>query len=205
MPGETTWRYSPGRLLQCYSLVVPVHSLRGVSLLSTNAELETYLFGVDREWPPAFTVGAVTDFHFAGRILVKWAEDCTTFAAIKLNVLQLREDTGATSDNARYSNKGVEIRPPEVPKRNCYREIRHADMHVGMYPLVRRIIDQNSTKRDLVKDSQHGSGTIEEEVSDDGFGVGKVQVRHLQRLGVIYIQVRYEDNNTLLVNSLSPR
>ena len=174
MPGETARRYSPRRLLQRYPLVVPVHSLCSVSLLSADVKLRTHLFRVDREWSLAFTVWAVTDFHLAGRILIEWAEDCTTFAAVELDVLQLREDTGTASDDARYSNKGIEIRPPEVAERDCDGEIGHADMHVWVYPLVRRIVQQDSTERDFVKDSQHGSGTVEEEVRDDGLRVGKM-------------------------------
>ena len=114
----------------------------------------------------------------------------------------MREDTGTASDDTRYSNKGVEIGPPEVAERDCDGEFGYADMHVQAYPLVRRIVQQDSTERDFVKNSQHGSGTAEEEVRDDGFRVGKMEVRHLKRLGVNYIQVSKNDN-MLRVYSLS--
>ena len=45
-----------------------------------------------------------------------------------------------------------------------------------MNALIGRVVDKNRTHSDLVEDGQHGGGAVREEVSEDSFGIEKVQI-----------------------------
>ena len=96
----------------------------------TNIEVLTYLLRVHRERPPTLAIRAVTDLHLPCRVLVERTKDSPALAAVELDVLQLWEDTSATSDNSSNADKLVQIGPAKLTERGGRRKVSDADMHL---------------------------------------------------------------------------
>ena len=59
----------------------------------------TYLFGVNSEGPSVLTVQAYLDLDLFVCILVERPKNTPTFATVKLNVFELRENACVACDN----------------------------------------------------------------------------------------------------------
>lgn len=143
------------------------------------------MFRIHREWALAFTVRAITDSDLLGRILVEWSQDRPTFPTVELDILELWEYTCTSSHDARHTDKVVEICSAEVSQRRAEGEIGDANMYLGVNAFVGGVVHQDGVESDFVEDSKHRGGGISQEVGENWFRHGQVQIRHLEGLGVI--------------------
>lgn len=168
MPGESARRHRSRRLLQRHLLVVSVHRL----------------LRVDREGTLAHARAAERDSDLGAVVLVERTEDLAALATVKLDVLELREDSTATRDDAAHPHERVEVHLSEVAEGVGRRELGDADVHLCVNTGVRGVVEEDDGERDLVKEGEHRGRRVGEEVGQDRLGVGEMQERHLKRLGV---------------------
>ena len=138
------------------------------------------MFSVYGEWTFTLAVGTITDSDFLCGVLVEGSQNCATFAAIKLDVFQLREDPASAGNNPGNTDKVIQVCPSEIPQRRAEGQIGNANMNFGVDALVRRIVDKNGIKSDLIKNFQHWGWGICQEIRQDGFREGEMKIGHLQ-------------------------
>ncbi len=99
------------------------------------------LLRVDREWTSALASRAIRYLELLVGVLEEWTQRKTAFAAIELDVFELREDSGTPGDDARYPDKAVQIALSEITQRQGGGKLGDADVDLGMDPVVRWVVE----------------------------------------------------------------
>lgn len=128
---------------------------------------QTYLFRVDREGAFAVARAAEADPDLARRVLEEGPEHFSALAAVELDVLELREDSRAASDDTADANEGVEMRLTQVAEGVRSRQFGDADVDFGVDASVVRESKEDNVERDLVKDGEHRRRRVGEEIGED--------------------------------------
>ena len=129
-------------------------------------------------------IGARADLNFVGSVLVERAEGDATLAAVVLDVLELREDAGATGDDTRHANQGVEVDVPEIPEGIVGNEVGdpHVDIAVDVFVVLKEL--EHHPLRVLIKDLEGLGGSVHQVEGQHGVGVVEVDVADLKTLAV---------------------
>lgn len=156
-----------------------------VSVAQTLArQRRTHLLRVDSEGTLGGAPRTETDSNLGTRVLVEWTEDVSTLATIELDILELRVDAAPPRDDSRDPDEGVEVDLSEVAQGVGRRELRNADVHLGMDTSVGGVEEEDDVEGYLVEEGEHRRGRVGEEVREDGLAVGEVEEGHFERLGV---------------------
>lgn len=101
MSGKSTGGHRPRRLLQGHLLVVSVDRL----------------LRVDSERSTSLAVRTEADLELLCCVLEEWSKCRSTFAAVKLDIFELRENARSARDNPGHLDQAVEVALSQVSKR----------------------------------------------------------------------------------------
>src|ERR1700761_8261217 len=128
----------------------------------------TYLLRINPEGPFALAVRTKGDSNLLLSILVEWTKYCSTFAAVKLHIFQLREDTTSARDDPAHADQMVEMATTKVSKGFTRWQVRDTHMDLVVDIVICWIECQDCIVSNLVENGEHHFRRRGEEISKDG-------------------------------------
>jgi hypothetical protein len=130
------------------------------------------------------TALAVGDFDFDVGLLLEGPDGNTTLGAVELDILELREDTTSSSNNAAYTDKTVEMQLAQLSESVVHGQVKDAYVDVRVNTLIIRVMQKNHIHGDFIEELQNFRSRVCQEVGQDSFAFGQVFIGNLVRLGV---------------------
>ena len=129
-------------------------------------------------------IRARANLDLVGSVLIEGAEGDAALAAVILDVLELREDAGATGHNTRHANQGVQVNVPEISEGVVRNKVSDPDVDVAVNVFIVLKELEHHALCVLVKDLEGFCGSIHQVEGQHGVGVMEVDIADLKTLAV---------------------
>lgn len=144
----------------------------------------TYIVRVDFERSAPLARRAVVDPDLLVRVLIERAKDGAALLAVELDILELREYTTATRDDAADAYERVQVRASEIAQRVRRRDIGDARVDLTVDVVVLGKVDEHAFHDDLGHEVEHSTRTSHHEERQERSRIGEVDEGDFERLGV---------------------
>lgn len=148
-------------------------------------EVVTHLLGVDSEGTSGLAAGAERNSDLLHRVLVERTQRASALAAVKLDILELREHARPTGHNTRNPNETVEVALTEISKCIGGGKIGDSDVNLVVNEPVGWVVEEDDLQGDFVKDLEQCLGRVGKEIGKCRLVGSKMIVVDFQRFRVV--------------------